>query len=60
MCVCMPTCLKELKVFHLYAGGHGSQNKALNLLELELRKVVSCQCGSWNLNLGPLQTQQEL
>lgn len=43
----MFVCLACVFGHYVYAGGHGGQKKALNLLELELQVVMSCL--TWEL-----------
>lgn len=50
MCMCL--CLS---VYHLCAGAHGGEKRAVNPLEL---KWPGTWCGCWELNSGPLKEQQ--
>ena len=45
---------------HLSAGIHGSQKKALDILELELQSDVSSSAWYWEPNSGPQQKRRIL
>lgn len=52
MSVFLHTCMY---VYHVNAGAHGSQKRALDFLKLGVSKGCGSLCGFWEANSGPLQ-----